>query len=91
MRLVFKLRNEGDIHPSSTVIANGEGEGFSMSCTCLASKHGAPICAHIVAVLREDHDMVMYGRTQFDELKARSQGSHTVDPNNGYWKFFTEN
>jgi hypothetical protein len=90
MDLVFQLRNQDDIHPSSTVIAIGEGKNFSMSCSCLASKHGAPICTHIVAVLREDHDVVMYGRTQFDELKVRSEGSYTVDPNNGYWQFYSE-
>jgi uncharacterized Zn finger protein len=72
-------------------VAFGEGKEFSMSCTCLASKHGAPICTHIVAVLREDNDIVMYGRDQFDELRTRSLGSHTIDPNNGYWQFFPEN
>jgi hypothetical protein len=62
-----------------------------MSCTCVASQHGAPICVHIVAVLGENDTLVMYGRAQFDELRVRSFDSQTIDPNNGYRQFFMEN
>lgn len=86
--LIFHVRRENEIHPTFVVSAVGEGRDFYMYCDCLASKHGALICPHIVAVLRENHDLVLYGSSQFNELKERSVGSQTVDPDNGYWKFY---
>jgi hypothetical protein len=87
--LEFWVREAGNVHPTHTVHASGEGEGFSMSCSCLASRHGALLCTHIAAVLREREDLVMYGMGEIEALRRRSRGSRVADPENGYWQQFT--
>lgn len=89
-RLVFRVREKCDAHASAEVVVTGSGKDFQMTCTCLASLHGAPLCPHIVAVLRECEDLVMSGQRHFAELEARAKGSRVADKDNGYWHFYPE-
>ena len=89
-RLVFRVREKGDAHASAEVVATGSGKDFWMTCTCLASLHGAPLCPHIVAVLREREDRVMSGKRHFAALRTRAKGSRVADKGNGYWHFYPE-
>ena len=86
--LIFEVRDVSNAHPTHEVRAVGFGKDFVMQCDCLAGGHGALLCPHIVAVIRENRDLVMYGHSQFADLKRRSRGSRAADPDNGYWKFY---
>ena len=80
--LNFRLREPGAAHPTHTVRADGSGTNLQMSCTCLASAHGALLCPHIAAVIREDEELVMYGRRFFAELRQRLIASKLADASN---------
>ena len=89
-RLEFRVRHPGDSHPSFTVVATGNGPDFRITCDCMASLHGAPICRHIVAVLREESELIVSGARDLETLNERAKGSQAMDPENGYWHFYPE-